>query len=304
MITAKRAAWPALESAAPLPAQNEIHLGHEEFTLLRDLVCARTGIELKPAKRELLKVRLRKRLQSLGLGSYRAYHDLLTQRDRSGEEIARLIDSITTTKTEFFRSPEQFEYMARDWLPRRIALAAETGERRLRIWSAGCSSGEEPFTIALVVLEALGASAGSWDVKILGSDINRGVLERAATGVYTAEQASGVPGNLLRRYFLRGIGSKSGLLLIRPEVRRLVTFTRINLLDDWPIASRLDAVFCRNVLIYLDGGVQREVTRRFVTTLNDGGLIFLGHAEHAHGRLNGLRSLGDAIYAAAPSPPG
>jgi chemotaxis protein methyltransferase CheR len=274
----------------------------KEFRLFRDLVFRQTGIALSPHKRQLVQSRLGKRLRALGLTTFGEYYDVLTQHDADGVEMIRFVNAMTTNKTEFFREAHHFGHLTEVWLPAVRERAERTGERSIRIWSAGCSSGEEPYTIAIVLLEALGPLARC-DVRILASDIDTDVLARAEEGTYTVEQASAVPPPLRARYFLRGRGEQAGFVRVRPEVRGTITFRRINLLDArWPIRSPLDVIFCRNVLIYFDRPTQEHLLSRFAGILKPDGLLFLGHSESFPGAPHGLQHHGNTIYRLAPSP--
>ncbi len=267
-----------------------------EFEVFRELIYTHTGISLGPNKRPLLRSRLGKRLRALGLTTFTEYHRFLTERDPRGEELARFINAITTNKTDFFREAHHFTYLAEQWVPALRARAARDGGRSARIWSAACSSGEEPYTIALTLLGALGSTLG-WDLRILASDIDTDMLDRAAAGIYSMDQTATIPRPLLARYFLRGTGTKAGFVSVRRELRNLITFRRLNLLDDpWPIRTRFDVIFCRNTLIYFDRPTQQRTLERFMGLLKEDGLLFLGHSESIHGLVTGLKHLGNTIY--------
>lgn len=264
-----------------------------EFREFTAFVHRQTGIALCEAKRPLVCARLRKRLRHYGYARLQQYYDHLIERDPEGEELVRMVNALTTNKTEFFREAHHFALLRTEILERR---AAGHGPRRLRIWSAGCSSGEEAYSIAFTVLAGLAGAVG-WDVRILASDIDTDVLARAERGVYLAERAAGVPAALRERYFRRGRGGNEGLVRVRPEAARLVTFRRINLRDEpWPIRAAFDAIFCRNVLIYFDRALQQEVVRRLVAHLQPGGYLFLGHSESLLGMGPELRPVGKTVY--------
>ena len=284
-------------------------LSDKEFEIFRALVYAHTGISLSESKRPLLQARLTRRLRALGLATFSEYHRVLTERDSSGEELGRFVNAITTNKTDFFREPHHFRHLAEEWVPAAKARAAQSGGRAIRIWSAGCSTGEEPYSIAMTIREALGTAAG-WDVKILASDLDTDVLARAEAGVYSVEQAAPIPPAMLSRHFLRGRGADAGRVRVRPELRSLITFRRINFLDArWPIRGQLDIIFCRNVIIYFDRPTKQRVLQRFLGLLKDDGLLILGHSESVYGLLDGVKHLGNTMYRrtttggpAAPAP--
>ena len=285
---------------APEPAGlDDVVVTDREFRQFTAFVRRQTGIALNETKRPLVCARLRKRLRHYGYVRLQQYYDHLTERDPAGEELVRMVNALTTNKTDFFREPHHF---ARLRTSVRGRGAAANGGRRLRIWSAGCSSGEEAYSIAFTVLDEL-PDVAEWDVRILASDIDTDVLAQAEHGVYLAERLAGVPAQLRERYFLRGRGPSEGLVRVRPEVRRLVTFRRINLRDEsWPIRTAFDAIFCRNVLIYFDGQTRRELAGRFVDLLGQPGFLFLGHSESlVAGNLN-VESFGPTAYRKVEAP--
>ena len=271
-------------------------MSDREFGVFRDLVHRETGIALGPHKRALLEARLTKRLRSLQLASFSDYHHYLQKFDAGGEERRRFVNAVTTNETAFFREPGHFTHLTSTWLPARQAAADGRGEhRRIRAWSAACSTGEEPYSIAMTLLAGL--DAAHWDVRILASDIDTDVLERAATGVYPRESVARVPEATLKRCFLRGVGPRDGTVRIRPEVRRLVTFRRLNLLDaSWPIRTQFDLIFCRNVLMYFDRATQARLVSRLERALAPEGLLLLGHAENLLGLATSMRRVTSTIY--------
>jgi chemotaxis protein methyltransferase CheR len=267
-----------------------------EFRIFRELVHRETGIALGPHKRTLLEARLSKRLRALQLATFTAYHDFLRDDDASGEERLRFVNAVTTNETAFFREQPHFTHLASEWLPARRAVAAKSGDRRIRAWSTACSTGEEPYSIAMTLLAGL-ETPGAWDVRILASDIDTDVLGRAATGIYPTEATAPVPLPVLRHYFLRGTGGQHGMVRVRREVRALVTFRRINLLDDgWPIRARFDLIFCRNVLMYFDRPTQARLLGRLEHLLAPGGLLALGHAENLLGLGSTMQRVTSTIY--------
>ena len=277
-------------------AAREAGLSDKEFEIFRALVYEHTGISLSESKRPLLHARLTRRLRALGLATFSEYHRVLTERDSSGDELGCFVNAITTNKTDFFREPHHFRHLAEEWVPAAKADAAKSGARAIRIWSAGCSTGEEPYSIAMTLREALGTAAG-WDVKILASDLDTDVLARAEAGVYSVEQAAPVPQAMLSRHFLRGRGADAGRVRVRPELRSLITFRRINFLDArWPIRGQLDIIFCRNVIIYFDRATKQRVLQRLLGLLKDDGLLILGHSESVYGLLDGVKHLGNTMY--------
>jgi chemotaxis protein methyltransferase CheR len=275
-------------------------LSEREFQIFRTLVATHTGIALGPHKRALLQARLGRRLRTLGLTTFADYHRLLIEHDPEGEELVRFINAVTTNKTHFYREAHHFAYLAERWAPAVVGRASRGGQRAVRIWSAGCSTGEEPYTIAMTVADAL-PNAGGWSVRILASDIDTDVLKRAAAGVYSIDAASAIPPAALKRHFLRGAGTSTDLMRVRPALRSLVTFRRINLLEaPWPVGASFDVIFCRNVLIYFDRPTQQRVLERLGGCLKDDGVLVLGHSEGILGMVNGLRHVGHTIYHKEP----
>jgi chemotaxis protein methyltransferase CheR len=267
-----------------------------EFQRFRALIYQHTGIALGETKRQLVCSRLGKRLRHCGYQTFSQYYTHLTERDPKGEELLRMINAITTNKTDFFREADHFAFLSSELLGPLGARAQVGGSRRLRIWSAGCSSGEEPYSIAVTVLEAL-PNPRAWDVRILASDIDTDVLAQATEGVYRVDRVATVPPEMLKRYFLRGRGDRAGLVRVRKEVSDLVAFRRINLQDEpWPIQTVFDAIFCRNVLIYFDRPGQERLITRLEQRLRPGGFLFLGHSESLIGMQVGLRHIAKTIY--------
>ena len=291
----------ALPTGVPDPdAHAALSITDAEFQRFRRLVHEQTGIALNDSKRPLLCARLGKRLRRWGYSTFSEYYAHLTERDPRGEELMRMVNAITTNKTEFFREGHHFDIL-RAQVAATAARAGYEGPRTLRMWSAGCSSGEEPYSMAITVLDTLGR-ARSWDVRILASDIDTDILATAAAGVYAEERVEAVPVELRQRYFVRGRGAQSGFVRVRGEARELVTFRRINLRDDvWPIRTPLDAIFCRNVLIYFDRDLQQCLATRFLELLKPGGLLFLGHSESLVGMRAGLEHVGNTAYRKLPA---
>ncbi len=271
-------------------------MSDREFALFRDLVHRETGIALGPHKRVLLEARLTKRLRALQLASFSAYHEYLRRHDASGEEHRRFVNAMTTNETAFFREPAHFEHLTATWLPARRAAAEAGAPRRLRAWSAACSTGEEPYSIAMTLLDGL-AGGEKWDVRILASDIDTDVLERATAGIYPLEATSKLPHTVVHKHFHRGVGAHEGLVRVRPSVRGLVTFRRLNFLDEpWPIRAQFDLIFCRNVLMYFDRPTQANLVARLERMLTPHGLLVLGHAENLLGLASDMRRVTSTIY--------
>ena len=285
-----------LTGVAPAIVPGQFVITDREFRRIRALVYQQTGIALGESKRHLVCSRLGKRLRHCGYRTFKEYYEHLMERDPKGEELLRMINAITTNKTDFFREADHFALLSSRVLAPLAAQAKAGGPRHLRIWSAGCSSGEEPYSIAITVLEGL-PTPWSWDVKILASDINTDMLAQGKEGVYRAERLAGIPPALRKRYFHGGRGAREGPVRVRKDVKDLVAFRRINLQEeDWPIRTVFDVIFCRNVIIYFDKPTQERLVTRLVNILKPGGFLFLGHSESLLGMQVELRHLGKTVY--------
>lgn len=230
-----------------------------------------TGIVLGEGKRELVFGRLSRRLRALRLASFGEYLDLVEHDD--GGEREQFVNALTTNLTAFFREPHHFRMLGGDVL-KDMHKRNPTG--RFKLWSAGCSTGEEPYSIAMTLADAMGTTG---QVRILATDIDSQVLQHASTGVYDAGRITGIPEALQRRWLLKGKGPKAGLVRIRGELREMLKFDQMNLFDPWPIKGPLDAIFCRNTLIYFDKPTQQKLVTRFAGVLRPGGYLFIGHSE-------------------------
>ncbi len=250
-------------------------LSTREFDLIRELVQRRAGIHLSDQKRELVQARLGKLLREAGLASFQDYYRRVIH-DRSGAELTRLLDAISTNQTAFWREPAHFEFLLRELLP---AWRREGRTREgLRLWSAGCSSGEEPYTLAMVLWEAL-PEAEARRCTVLASDLNTQVLAAAKRGIYAASRLTPLPPEWRRRHFLKGVGRWEGYVQVKPRLRELVHFFRHNLTEPPSFTGTVQVIFCRNVMIYFERETQAEVIRTFYECLTPGGYLFIGHSE-------------------------
>ncbi|MGB5987415.1 MAG: protein-glutamate O-methyltransferase, partial [Desulfobacterales bacterium] len=250
------------------------------------LVHRLAGIHLKENKKALVRSRLMKRLRSLGLTSFDDYMALLSG-EKGPAELGSMIDAITTNKTGFFREKAHFDYLSTQVLP-------QLGGK-MRFWSAACSSGQEPYTLAIALRENLPAIDGQ-DVKILATDISAQMLAKAKTGVYPHPEVADIPPDLLCRYFIRGAGAAGGQFTVKAELRRLVTFGWINLMAAWPMKGPFDVIFCRNVMIYFDKATQQRLVNRFWELLSPDGYLFVGHAEGLSAIEHKFRYVQPAVY--------
>ena len=272
----------------------QTELSEKEFRVLAGIIRTRCGISLGPNKRPLVKSRLGMRLRALQLGTFSEYIALLDA-DKSGGEIKILLDSISTNVTSFFRQEDHFRYLREKIIP---ALDRErrTSECRLRIWSAGCSSGEEPYSVAIELHENL-PDLARWDAKILATDISTKVLTIARGGTYPDSRLEGLP-PLLRDKYMDRVRIPSGEKAFRMKraLRDMITFGRLNLMGSWPMKGPLDVIFCRNVMIYFDTQTREKLVRRFSGLLRRGGTLFIGHSESLTGIEHELTVAGAATY--------
>ena len=254
-------------------------LRDREFTAFQELIYQEAGIYLSKVKQALLVGRLSRRVRELGLDSFAAYYERVVD-PRYPEERVELINCICTHETHFFREPRQFEYLENVALPKWRAQAEAGGRaRRVRAWSAGCSSGEEPFSIAMSLLAAC-PPKGGWTVEVVATDVSTRVLERARAATWSLDRSKHIPDAYLKRFMLRGHGEHDKKMKAGPELREAVRFEHLNLNDgSYQLAGAFDLVFCRNVLIYFDANSKERVIRNLLDRLSPDGLLFLGHAE-------------------------
>ncbi len=264
-----------------------LELSEAQFEKISRVVYRLCGINLRHGKEELVKARLTKRLRALKLGSFEEYMKYL-ERDRSGQELAIMIDTLTTNKTSFFRESQHFEYLRQRVLP---GLTSD----RIRFWSAGCSSGEEPFSLAIVLREAL-PEVDQRDVRILATDISEDMLETARAAVYEEEKLGDVPAQLLQKYFTRVSHKPVRKYRVKDEVRGLVRLAKLNLIESWPIRGPFDAIFCRNVMIYFDQPTRERLVQRFWELLRPGGHLFVGHSESLRASQHQFAYVQPAVY--------
>ncbi|HYM36581.1 MAG TPA: protein-glutamate O-methyltransferase, partial [Steroidobacteraceae bacterium] len=256
-----------------------MEIGDAEFEFIRHVVGQNAGIALGPTKRQLVQGRLARRVRELRLTSFAAYCDHV--RNSGPEELVHLINAITTNVTAFFRENHHFELLAQRMLPEAIQRNAVS--RRIRIWSAGCSSGEEAYSIAMTVAENM-PQGQTWDVKILAVDIDSHMIQAGVLGVYPEDRMQGIPlqQERQRRWWRRGTGAQSGMVKAKPELANMISFRLLNLLEDWPVRGPFDVIFCRNVMIYFDQTNRERLIMRFANVLADGGYLCLGHSESIH----------------------
>jgi chemotaxis protein methyltransferase CheR len=272
----------------------EFDFGQEDFNSLRDLVKGMTGITLASSKSEMVYGRLSRRLRALNLKSFREYRALLTRPDGE-QELAEFVNALTTNLTAFFRESHHFDYL-REHLLQPIAARP----KRLRIWSAGCSTGEEPYSIAMTVMETLSAS-GIGDLRILATDLDSDVLQRGKSGVYREDRLAGMPARRRDGFFAKLAGAEGVQYRVNPALSAMITFKQLNLMHELPMKGPLDAIFCRNVVIYFDKDTQRQLFARFAKLQRPGDLLFLGHSESLHNVCDAYTLIGKTVYRRKPS---
>lgn len=272
-------------------SDREFPMTEGDFEYIKDLARQRTGIELGEHKKEMIYSRIVRRIRALELTDFRRYLNYLE--DNPEAELTNFINSITTNLTSFFRESHHFDYLKGTVIP---ALQNEKrSTRRIRIWSAGCSTGEEPYSIAMTLHGVL--NKDQWDIKILATDLDTNVLAHGRTGVYSMERIGGLDPDLVKKYFVGGSRGVNGdTMEVKDTLKSLITFNRLNLLGDWPMKVRFDAIFCRNVVIYFSKDTQRELFDRYANMLEPNGYLFIGHSESLHGVSKRFESVGRTIY--------
>jgi chemotaxis protein methyltransferase CheR len=265
----------------------------ESFGRLSTFVTHEYGIKLPFAKKSMLESRLNKRVKALGMSSYREFLDFIFSDEGKTTELFHVIDLITTNKTDFFREGAHFNFLANDFLP---AYQAGTGRNNLKIWSAGCSTGEEPYTI-IMTMEEYKKKHSDVAYSLLASDVSIRVIQAAYQGIYDLEKIDSVPLELKRSYFLRS-KTNPNQVRVKPQFRKKTHFKRINFMDDHYglMKADFDMIFCRNVLIYFDKATQERVINNFCGHLKPGGLLFLGHSESIIGMQLPLKQVRPTVY--------
>lgn len=267
-------------------------ISEKEFKLFRDIIYHHTGIQITEKKTNLVVARLSKRLRALNLQSFSEYYDYLNTSLDASSELNNLINRITTNKTDFFREKHHFDFLSKEVFPACIESAKRGGERRIRIWSAGCSSGEEPYSLAMTIADSFRDERG-WDLKILATDLDTDVLMKAYKGVYSSQQITPVPIEYLSRYFFR----TSDGYEISHQIKSMVTFRKLNLMDNsFPMKKPFDMIFCRNVMIYFDDDTKHELARKYHSHLKSNGYMFVGHSESLMYMKHLFRFLKHTVY--------
>jgi chemotaxis protein methyltransferase CheR len=277
-------------------------ISDREFALFQKLIYRQSGIYLAPIKKALLEARLTRRLRELGLSSFDAYYRHIFEVNHR-DELIILLNLISTNETHFFREPKQFEFLAKEIIPAwQQRNRSAGGSRHIRVWSAACSSGEEPYSLAMMLWDHFPEGSG-WDFEILATDLSTRVLGAGSAGIWPIAKASEIPQDYLKKFMLKGTGEQSGNMKARAELRSVIRFQRLNLNDDdYPIEGNLDLIFCRNVLIYFDAQSRARVIQRLLDRLAPNGFLFVGHAESLTGVTDRVRFVVPTIYTIAAQP--
>lgn len=273
----------------------ETELTDEQFERFRALVYEHSGISLGEKKRALVRARFGKEMRNLGLTSYSEYYDHVVN-DSTGQAAIRMINAISTNLTSFFRENQHFDHLSKVYLASLVQKRMASGDKHLRLWSAGCSTGEEPYTLSMVIMESV-PNPANWDMKILATDIDSNVLDFARSGVYEKKRIDNVPPMLKGKYLTRKGERKEPEYHVNDNLKRLITFRQLNLMRaPWPFKRRFDVIFCRNVMIYFDRPTQERLVNRFFEVLEPGGQLFVGHSESLTGVNHKFKYIQPTVY--------
>ncbi len=275
---------------------HSVSMKEEDFQRLSSLIKTELGIKMPWSKKTMLESRLMKRLRGLGIDSYSEYCRYLFSPEGGEQEYVHLIDAVTTNKTDFFRESAHFDYLLEKVLPELTGPDGPRHRKKVNIWSAGCATGEEPYTLAMVLSEYAGSHPG-FSFTILGTDISTRALRKAELGVYDLERALPIPDAFKKKYMLKGKGQSAGLARVTPEIRACVNFQRLNFMDgDYCLGGHADVVFCRNVIIYFDRHTQEEMLTGISRYMTPGGYLFVGHSETLTGLSVPLSQVVATVY--------
>lgn len=276
-----------------LTADN-VTLSEKEFKQISDLVYEHCGINLHEGKKELVRARLSKWLRQNNFHSFKDYIQYVLK-DKTGREFSRLIDSISTNLTSFFRERQHFDFLEDEFLPSMLSRKQQNRNFRIRAWSAGCSSGEEPYSIGITLLESV-QGLGRWDIKLLATDISSTMLETARKGGYEKERVATIPTMQKNKYF--SVASQEGhkTFHVNQMLKNIIIFQYLNLMKEWAIKGPIDFIFCRNVMIYFDKPTQQNLVLRFWDLLDSGGILFTGHSESLTGIKHQFKYVQPTIY--------
>lgn len=265
----------------------------KQFSQFSQFITSELGIKLPPSKKHMLEARLQKRLRFLDLPSYGEYCDYVFSQEGMKNELPHLYNVVTTNTTHFFREPKHFDILSQRVLP--SLYSRRQSGKRLEVWSAGCSTGEEPYTLAMVLAEFAARNTG-FNFSIMASDISTEVLQHGARAIYTFDKIEPVPQAMKKKYLLKSKDPKKGLVRIVPELRSRINFRRLNFMREFDFRHDIDIIFCRNVVIYFDRPTQEVLFKRFCSKLVSGGFLFIGHSESITGLDLPLRQVAPTVY--------
>jgi chemotaxis protein methyltransferase CheR len=270
-----------------------IDINDDEFLKITGLVYDRFGIKLGDKKRELVKGRLNKLIKSLGYTNFSDYYDSIMN-DSTSQSLLDLIDKISTNHSYFFRESDHFEYLTSVVMPELVIKKKAARSTEIKIWCAGCATGEEPYTLAMILSEYFGAEKKMWELGILATDISISALATANRGMYVEERAKNIPPQLKFKYFEK---MDDEIFKVRDEIKKMVLFKRLNLMrDDFPFKGKFDIIFCRNVMIYFDSETRLRLVGKFHDFLNDDGYLFIGHSESLLKETRAFKYIKPAVY--------
>ncbi|WEJ63404.1 CheR family methyltransferase [Thiomicrorhabdus lithotrophica] len=269
--------------------EREFDFKDKDFNRVKTIVYDYAGIDLNESKKNLVYNRLSKRIRFLNMQTFSEYLDFV---EAQGEaEFVHLINAITTNLTFFFRENHHFEYLINTVIPGLVSQ--NSAKKKIRIWSAGCSTGEEPYSIAIALKEAVPMG---WDAKVIATDLDSNVVNTGQRGVYKDDRLKGVSEERKKRWFLKGSGSQEGYVKVKPELQDIIEFGQLNLMDEWPLKDAIDVIFCRNVVIYFDKPTQSKLFNRYADRLPNNGHLFIGHSESLYKVCDRFELLGQTIY--------
>lgn len=274
-------------------SHREFPMTNANFDFIAKVANEKTGIQLGMHKRDMIYSRIVRRIRSLKMQTFTQYCDYLQA--NPDDEMVNFINAITTNLTSFFREKHHFDYLSQTVIPEIKTKSASL--KKVRVWSAGCSTGEEPYSIAMTLHKGFGDASG-WDVKVLATDLDTNVVSHGKKGVYVSDRVDGLPPSIINRNFneVAATTGRGTSFEVSPHLRKYITFNRLNLLGDWPMKGKFDVIFCRNVVIYFNKDTQRVLFDRYAEMLKSGGYLFIGHSETLHGVTKRFESLGRTIY--------
>lgn len=270
-------------------SEREFDFQDGDFNRVKKIVYDYAGIDLNDSKKNLVYNRLSKRIRFLNMQTFTEYLNYVEAQGES--EFVHLINAITTNLTFFFRENHHFEYLAKTVIPGLLKTNQST--KKIRVWSAGCSTGEEPYSIAIILKEIVPAG---WDAKVIATDLDSNVVDTGKRGVYQIDRLKGVTEERKKKWFLKGAGSQDGLVKVKPELQSVIEFGQLNLMSEWPIKDSIDVIFCRNVVIYFDKPTQSKLFNRYADRLPQNGHLFIGHSESLYKVCDRFELLGQTIY--------